>query len=101
MSWSDRWRNRRHIEFFNTHRWNERRIARAERLAHVHRHWFADEREIVVSDERRHVPAEILHGRDDLAVLDEEQAVARHAGAEQRLLLRRHAANVPEARHEQ
>ena len=98
---SDGRRDRRHIEFFDAHRRHERRVRRAERFARLHRHRLADEREIRVADERRHVPAEVLHRSNDLAVLDEEQSVARHAGVEQRLLLRRHAANVPELRDEQ
>src|SRR4051812_2002743 len=45
----------RHIEFFNTNWWNERRISRVKAFAHVHRHRFTDEREIVVADDGGHV----------------------------------------------
>ena len=47
-------------------------------------------------DRRRFVPAEVLHRRDDLAVLDQEQPVAGHAGVEQRHVVDR--PDVPEER---
>src|SRR3569833_1014177 len=99
--WSDGRCDGRHIEFLNTNWWNERRVTGIKSLAHVHGNRLADEREIVVANDRGHVPAEVLDRIGDLAVLDEEHAVARHAGVEERLLLRRNAANVPEGRDEQ
>src|SRR3954447_3149963 len=93
---SDGRRDGRHIEFFNSNWWNERGVPGVEPFTHVHRNGLADEREVVVADDGRHVPAEVLHRPDDLAILDEEHAVARHAGIEERLLLRRNAADVPE-----
>src|SRR5687768_15635866 len=98
---SDGGRNGGHVELLDPHRRNERGAAAIVGFAGVNRHGLADEREIVVADERGHVPAEVLHGSDDLAVLDQEQSVAGHAGVEQRLLLRRYAADVPEEGDEQ
>src|ERR1019366_2049669 len=44
---------------------------------------------------------EVLHRAHDLAVLDQEETVARHPGIQQRLSLCRHAADVPELRDQQ
>src|SRR5688572_12525305 len=75
---SDRGRNGRHVKVFEPRRWNEGGVAAVVRLTHVHRNRFADQRHVVVAHERRHVPAEVLDRPGDFAVLDEEQAIARH-----------------------
>src|SRR5258705_10722458 len=78
--------NRRHVEVFDSDRRDQRRAAPVVRFARVHRHALADRGDVVEADDRRHVPAEVLHRPGDLAVLDEEQPVTRHAGVEERRL---------------
>src|SRR5258705_4120668 len=91
--------NRRHVEVFDSDRGDQRRAAPVVRFTRVHRHALADRGHVVEADDRRHVPAEVLDRAGDLAVLDEEQAVARHPGVEQRRLI--HGPDVPEEAHEQ
>src|SRR5688500_4021569 len=69
-STSDGRRDGGHVELLDPHRRNERGASAVVGFARVNRHRLADEREIVVADERGHVPAEVLHRPDDLAVLD-------------------------------
>ena len=56
-------------------------------LADVHRDRLAERGDVVEAARRAVVPPEVLHRPDDLAVLDQERAVARHAGVEQRRML--------------
>src|SRR4051812_44428685 len=93
---SHRRRNRRHIKLLDAYRRHERGTTTVVRLAGVNRYRLPDEREVVVTNERRHVPPEVLHGPDDFTLLDQEQSVARHARVEQRLIVGRNAADVPE-----
>src|SRR5450432_253688 len=48
LPWLDGGRNRRHIEFLNTHGRNERGVALVEPFAEVHRHRLPHERQIAV-----------------------------------------------------
>src|SRR5688572_21193236 len=61
-------------------------------------HGTADRLEVVEHEQRRIVEAEILHSLADLAVLDEERAVAREAGVENRARI--HFTQVPQPRDE-
>src|SRR5581483_1547262 len=92
-------RNGRHVEIFDANRRHQRRARAVVRFAGVNRLRFADRRDVRERDERRHVPAEVLHRTGDLAVLDQEQAVACHARLQQRQRIDR--TQVPEEGHEQ
>src|SRR5262245_47434758 len=55
------WRHRGHEEVFDANRGHERRAWTVVRFAGVNRHRLSDRRDVVVANERRHVPAEVLH----------------------------------------
>src|SRR5262245_60285679 len=94
----DRVARTREIEVARFHRRHDDRTARAAALTRAHPLGPAQHLEIVEHEDRRLVPAEILDRTRDLAFFDQERAVAREAGVENRALI--DAADVPEARAE-